>query len=482
MKHLTISNVSATLLTLLTIVSLTACDPNTPQGPVDPQDSIPSSFPKKHLLEEFTGQSCGYCPGGMDAIRDFVENDSNWIIVLHHYGYAEDHFSVPGSKTITSTLGVNGAPSMCVNRAKTNYGNGNAIIFHPAYLANTSKSQFETTTYASIDISNTYDPATRELNVHVSGIVAKEDVPNLQLTVLVKESGMIDTQADNYMTFEGWKEFRHTNAVRAFLTAPKGELFGIVNNRYSEDYTITLNSKWVPENCMVVAFLSDAFKPVVQAEQRPVVPGTQGGADIQHGGITPVPVPDYYPEIDATTGPTQISDRKVETMGTADVYYQKYPSYNFIYWVIQAYDEQATVSVNNTTCIPFAEIYFFTDLNTATNTLPLGTYEFNDSFAAGSGYAGYRQDEPNQEIGGSMFYFTSLSYFQEGYLVPQAQWLIASGSLTISEDGWLVDGYARNGSRVRLSGTTLTLRGSANAPKKANKRSLIDLNGEEICK
>jgi len=475
-------NTYCTLLSLLTAFCFTACEPNTPQEPVDPTpDTIPSSFPKKQLIEEFTGQDCGYCPGGMDAIHEFIGNDTNWIVVLHHYGFASDNFSVAGSKTITSALGVNGAPTMTINRAKTNYGGGNSITFHPGNLENTSKSQFETSTYASVEISNTYDPATRELKVHVSGIVAKDEVPDLQLTVLVKESGMIDYQADNYRTFEGWQEFCHTNAVRAFLTAPKGELFGILNHRYSEEYTITLDSKWVPENCMVVAFLSDAFKPVVQAEQRPVVPGTKGGADIQHQGITPVPVSDYYPEVDATTGPSQLSDRKLETMTYANVYYRKYPNYGFIYWIIQAYDEEATVSIDNTTCVPFAEIYFFTDINTPTNTIPYGTYEFNTGMEPGSAYAGYRLDEPYQEIGGSMFYFTSLSYLQEGYIVPEAQWLIAQGSLTLAEDGWLVDGYARNGARVRLNGSTLTLKGAANAPKRANKRTYLDPDKEDFC-
>lgn len=482
MKPTTMYKVQCIMLSILTAFCFTACEPNTPVDPVEPQDTIPASFPKKQLIEEFTGQTCGYCPGGMDAIHAFVGNDTNWIVVLHHYGYAADNFSVPGSKTITSALGVNGAPSMCINRAKTNYGEGKGIIFHPGYLDYTSKSQFETTTYASINIKNTYDAASRELNIHVSGIVIEEDVPNLQLTVLVKESGMIDKQADYNKTFEGWKEFRHTNAVRAFLTAPKGEFFDIVNHRYSADYTITLDQGWVPENCMVVAFLSDSFKPVVQAEQRPVVAGTAGGADIQHGGITPVPVPDYYPEVDATTGPSTITDHKVETLSNAYVYYQKYPSYGFIYWVIQAYDLEATVQVNNTTCVPFAEIYFFTDLNTSTSIIPVGTYEFNTSEEPGSAYAGYRIDEPYQETGGSMFYFTSLSYLNQGYIVPEAQWLIASGTLTITEDGWVVDGSARNESRIRLNGGPLSLKGAMNAPKHANKRIYIDPNSEEICK
>ena len=62
----------------LVFVALTSCKPK--------DEPIPDSFPKTHLIEEFTGQSCGYCPYGMDCIHDFMADDTNFILVLHHYG------------------------------------------------------------------------------------------------------------------------------------------------------------------------------------------------------------------------------------------------------------------------------------------------------------------------------------------------------------------------------------------------------------
>ena len=41
-------------------VTLTSCEPKDEPKP----EVIPDSFPKKHLIEEFTGQTCGYCPYG----------------------------------------------------------------------------------------------------------------------------------------------------------------------------------------------------------------------------------------------------------------------------------------------------------------------------------------------------------------------------------------------------------------------------------
>ena len=444
------------LLAIIGLASLafTAC--NEPSGP------IPESFPKKHLIEEFTGQDCGYCPYGMDCVHEYIANDTNWIVVLHHDGYSKDHFTVTGSSTITNALGVSGAPSITIDRFKTNYGAGKSIVFHPGYLPNTAKSQFEATTYASVEISNTYEPESRKLVVKVSGALATDDHPDLKLTVLLKESGMIDYQADNYDTYEGWEEFRHTNAVRAFMTEAKGDEVKVSKNRYSATYTLALKESWVPENCMVVAFLTEAFKPVVQVEQQPVVAGSKGGADIQHGGVKAVPVPDYYPEPNETNGPAAYSGEETDTLKTSISYYEPYNNVN--YWTIQAYDSDKIIKIGSTKCVPFAFIYLYTE-KTATS-IPTGTYELNTSEQAGTALAGVRDDE-EVSISGSKFYYTSKKYFTQGYLVPSAQWLIANGTLTITEEGWELTGHARNGADIHLIGSTpIKNEGKASAPKK----------------
>lgn len=441
-------------------LTFTACERD-----IEPDES---DFVKKHLIEEFTGQGCGYCPYGMDGIHSFVGNDSNWILILHHYGYQADKFSVSGSKTITSALHVNGAPSMAIDRAKVNYGEGKGTVFHPGYLPETSKAQFETTTYASLRISNTYDAASRELKVNVSGYIRYEGHPNLYLTVLVKESGMINTQADYYYTYEGWEEFRHTNAVRAFLSEAKGDEITVSKGKYSAAYSIELKKEWVPENCMVVAFLSEEFQPVVQANQEPVVAGTKGGADIVHGGIKAVPVSDFYPEPDAVKGPSDYSGEEVDTIRNAQAMYTTYRDMGINYWEISAVNSDDVLTIGNTPCVRYVVLNLFT--KTDETEIPEGTYELNLSEQPGSAYAGFRDDE-EVYIGGSTLYYTSKSYYTQGYLVPSAQWLIADGTLTISSEGWEVTGHARNGAPIHLIGTTPIVNyGRAPAPAKEVKK------------
>lgn len=272
----------------LAALCLTACqqDQNAPAP-------IQDSYPKKNLIEEFTSQGCGYCPYGMDFVHNFMADDENWILLMHHAGYSSDNFTVKGSTTVAGQLSVDGAPNITINRELTSFptdkGTTQAIVFHPAYLTGIKKSQFESTTYASIRINNSYNASSRELTIRVSGALASEDYPEeLSLNVLIKESGMIAMQQDYINTKNGWMQFRHADAVRAFLTDPRGDLVDVIKQRYEAEYTITLPESWVAENCMVVAFLTDDFKPVVQVEQKPVVNGSKGGADIVHGGIKKV--------------------------------------------------------------------------------------------------------------------------------------------------------------------------------------------------
>ena len=407
----------------------------------------PESFPKKQLIEEFTGQTCGYCPYGMDCVHDFIQNDTNWIVVLHHSGFQSDHFTVKGSDTISSKLSVSGAPTISINREKTNYGEGNRTTFHPGYLPDTDPSQFAATTYASVNIKNTFNAATRELKVDVSGLILKEDNAKRYLTVLVKESGMLDSQADYYYTFNGngWTVFRHTNAVRAFLTPATGELISMnQDGEYAASYTIKLNDAWVPENCMVVAFMTETFKPVVQANQRPVVAGTTGGADILHGGVTAVPVSDYFPEPGANKSTKDYSNRDVDTLTLAEAWGYYDEELNAIEWDVQAYNKNALVKNTN---IPYAWLCVYTDADAT--ALEEGTYIINDSRLPGSVWAGYR-DDAKQELGGSRFFYVKLKSFNEGTLSATYQWLITDGTLTVTADGFTLDGHARNGTEIHL--------------------------------
>ena len=254
---------------------------------------VPSSFPRKYLIEHFTGDQCGYCPYGMYSIMEYSANTTTPCIwVSHHYGYNNDEYTIPESAKIGSTCGVQGAPNMAMNRTKIM---GTSIAFHPGYLtedgmAETIADKCDTTAEASVVIEHTYNADTRELNVTVSGQVASTEVTEYLLTVLIKENGLIGKQADYSWSWKtaGYKEFMHPCVVRDLLTVSQlGDTVKVENQAYSKTFTYTVSEKWVAENCNVVAYITPlAKKPVINAEETPLVTGTTGGKEYQPFGIT----------------------------------------------------------------------------------------------------------------------------------------------------------------------------------------------------
>ena len=255
---------------------------------------VPASFPRKYLIEHFTGDQCGYCPYGMYSIMDYSAyyTTTPCVWVSHHYGYNTDEYTISESAKIDSTCGAQGAPQMAMNRTKVM---GTTIAFHPGYLVEegmpeTIASKCDTMAEASVVIDHTYDAATRELNVTVSGQVANTTVTEYLLTVLIKENGLIGKQADYYWSWKtaGYKEFMHPCVVRDLLTVNQlGDTVQVKNQAYSKTFTYTVSDQWVAENCNVVAYITPlSKKPVINAEETPLVAGTTGGAEYKPFGIT----------------------------------------------------------------------------------------------------------------------------------------------------------------------------------------------------
>jgi hypothetical protein len=254
---------------------------------------VPSSFPRKYLIEHFTGDGCGYCPYGMFSIVEYTQTTSTPCIwVSHHYGYNNDEYTIPENEKIGKACGVQGAPNMAMNRTKVM---GTSIAFHPGYLVEEGMAELiatkcATEAEASVVINHTYNADTRELNVTVSGQVANTTVTEYLLTVLIKENGLIGKQADySEYSFKsnGFKEFVHPRVARDVLCSDAlGDKVTVENQAYSKDYTFTLPEAWVAENCCIVAYITPTTKkPIINAEETPLVAGTTGGEEYLPFGV-----------------------------------------------------------------------------------------------------------------------------------------------------------------------------------------------------
>ena len=452
----------AYLWMLLPLAALVACEPtNQPEVPGNGgdqnQDSvivIPESFPKKHLIEHFTGEACIYCPSGMEAIEEMVGTDTNFIWVSHHAGYQKDEYTIAESNTLVSKFNVEGAPAMMLDRKAQDWSfnyNGkkytdDSKVFSPGGISDLA-CPLENTTYASVVINHTFDAATGELSVTASGLVADTTIKQFLLTVLLEENKLIDTQADAYDTVEGWSEFRHNKVVRTFLTAATGDPIAVKKQQYSATFTGKLTNIADANNCVVVAYITpnNDNEPVINAEQTPLVKGTTGGEEYKFEGIKAVEVPADYPEEGAPMSPMSV---------TATVYQLQAGLYG-----IQVEGSQS-VTVSGYACTPVALVYVISQ------NLAEGVYPISGTMGNNTVWAGYRDDE-NFSLEGSALYYAENSYLQQGYIYPFAIWLIANGNMTIGANNTIsFEATTLNGSTLQMSGT-FTM-GSLNAPAKKN--------------
>ena len=398
---------------------------------------VPTSFPRKYLIEHFTGDQCGYCPGGMFSIVEYIDNTSiPCIWVSHHYGYNEDEYTIPENAKIGKAVGVQGAPNMAMNRTKIM---GTSIAFHPGYLVENGipaqiASKCDTVAEASVVIDHTYDAATRALNVTVSGQVANTEVTEYLLTVLIKENGLIGKQSDySYYSFQskGFKEFIHPRVARDILCSDAlGDTVAVENQAYSKNYTFTVPEEWVAENCGIVAYITPlAKKPIINAEETPLVAGTTGGEEYLPFGVT------------ETQAPSNASKLKFDNFTINK------PSDNKL--VLQL------IASSSSRSQLYGPMKLVVDLefNTPDTIIPMDTLDYVagdelNTFSAGT------VDLATQTFGGSrMLYYLSTSLEEDVWQWCHA-WRIKSGKFLMDNNGgFITTGNLYNGKYFSITCT-----------------------------
>ena len=372
---------------------------------------VPASFPRKFLIEHFTGTWCAYCPYGMMAIDYAVQmSKTPYIWVSHH---VSDNYSIDEGYSIyniyASTVPEDeaGVPTMMLNRSQQSQGLG----FHPGYFPDMTITD-ATTAEASVVIDHTYNPETRQLDITVSGQVANTTTTSYLLTVLIKENGIISSQNDAYFAWGSqWKEFIHPRLSRAFLSAAMGDRVNVTNQAYSKTYTYTLNKKWVPENCCVVAYITPLTKqPIINAEQAEIVEGTTGGEHFYPLGITLKNKPSNPDKItfdSIIVNKTEADKIKVLLISEKVVNHAQYG------------ELQPVLAL---------------EINTTSDKLPIDTLDISAGKEENTITAGYF-DINTLTYGGSCYYYVDPAALKAGVVDPYFAWRLNKGKLAIDAQG-----------------------------------------------
>ena len=225
------------------------------------------------LIEQFTGDQCGYCPIGHDRIEQALTMTGirhQWV--MHHAGFNIDDLSNDNSLEMTwffnepSTY----APAMMIDRTNTSRGypgpvSGipNVTLIPPVFDSIASLPCFATIEMGEVAFNET----TREVSGTVSGSIGSNlDAANGRLMVYVVEDSIMMPQTDYTLLGDNTVWFyRHNNVVRRSLTGSWGVPLTIDNEgRFSHTFSGTLPAVTnvtnggpcnVPTRTRIVAFI-----------------------------------------------------------------------------------------------------------------------------------------------------------------------------------------------------------------------------------
>jgi hypothetical protein len=169
-----------------------------------------------------------------------------------------------------------------------------------------------------------------------------------------------------------------------------------------------MNEEWVAENCCVVAYLTPLNKkPIINAEQAPLVADTTGGEEFFPYGITEGKGPN-----------TSISFDSIQTNKVDDNVLE-----------IQLFASKS-IKTNYGASKAVGLIY----LNTEADSLVAGTYTIQNDNALGTITAGYRIDE-QRSLGGSLLVYALTNYLNQGIINIAHMWRMNEGEMIVDEKG-----------------------------------------------
>ena len=247
-------------------------------------ESVPRQF---NVVEQFTSINCGWCPTGsemLSALQDL--RDDVAVVAIHSsgmdYGHAiPDPYVLPEGDNLAYTF-TTGYPTGMFNRYYVDDPNMNsdgslALILSwngssQAVAQMFSESVVDASnsipSFANVNIDAEYNEDNRQLTITVSGDAVdgfKDLVEDAALTVYLTEDNVEGKQI-NYNVGSSYLNYVHNNVLRSVVNE---NLYGdpVVwtgDNTYSNEYTVTLDDEWKPENMKVVAFIG---RPITDDSQ-----------------------------------------------------------------------------------------------------------------------------------------------------------------------------------------------------------------------
>lgn len=234
---------------------LTAVAYPVPQRPTDTQPDN-TSFKRRTLLLQITGTNCGYCPYIIAALDDvFADNayaDKAVLAAAHTYNTSDPCY-IAGN--IGQTFGLEGAPYVIsdMQSSFSNYGHSVNMKLIKDAIDQSQSSAAQAGISVNMRLSD---------HILVARVAVKAAQANdFRVGAWLLENGIVATQS-NYGMKGGYDFNTHNHAIRVLDSRNGGNYTGHSLGHLSKgeivDYlfVITLDPKWVEENCQMVFFVT----------------------------------------------------------------------------------------------------------------------------------------------------------------------------------------------------------------------------------
>ena len=213
-----------------------------------------------HLVEQFTSTSCTYCPAGTANIKNLsdMRGDIAWVAIHDIQNPTNpDPFTTSQGDSITSYQRINGFPEGTFDRSMGMNGNNLYAVISgmPASEMSTFLDYVsETPAWATINVSSTYDPETRQAVITIDGQTEVDFDTRMgsdsKLSVYLTEDGLVAPQVS------GGNDYVHNNVFRTAIGSIKGVDLNRTDNTYKNEFTIVIPEAWNADNMNIVAFIS----------------------------------------------------------------------------------------------------------------------------------------------------------------------------------------------------------------------------------
>lgn len=219
------------------------------QVPIVDPSSLPASFSKKAVIEDFTGTWCGYCPRVSYAASLVEEQTDKVFVVGVHNG---DQMANSFGNSLENMYNITGFPTAYIDRNNTwNYPEPNNI--------NQALEAAEGTVDVGLAIESSLNGSTLDITIHQGFL---QNMTNVKLLVFILEDGIIANQS-NYTSYYGGSStitnFEHNGVLRYIATDIMGNTTTSTLGIHEQSFSVSLSSQGVqdPTKTGVLAMLID---------------------------------------------------------------------------------------------------------------------------------------------------------------------------------------------------------------------------------